>query len=129
MADTLQGRIARALSQIKDPRTGNDVYSSQKVRDIAATTAGKVRVSLMFEQGDDPTLARTIRQTLERIEGVTDASVNVVDANPPTRRPADPSTRQPVNPQPALPEILQVELQPVHDAAESCRGHLEPLGR
>lgn len=92
MADTLQGRIARALSQIKDPRTGNDVYSSQKVRDIAATTAGKVRVSLMFEQGDDPTLARTIRQTLERIEGVTDASVNVVDANPPTRRPADPST-------------------------------------
>ena len=98
MADTLQGRIARALSQIKDPRTGNDVYSSQKVRDIAATTAGKVRVSLMFEQGDDPTLARTIRQTLERIEGVTDASVNVVDANPPTRRPADPSTRPPADP-------------------------------
>src|ERR1041384_406815 len=54
MADTLQGRVAKALSQIKDPRTGEDVYSSQKVRDIAATTEGRVKVSLVFEPGDDP---------------------------------------------------------------------------
>ena len=80
MADTLQGRVAKALSQIKDPRTGTDVYSSQKVRDIAATTGGKVKVSLVFEQGDDPTLARTIRQALEKVDGVTEASVNVIDA-------------------------------------------------
>ena len=80
MADTLQGRVAKALAQIKNPRTGEDVYSSQKVRDIAATTAGKVRVSLLFEQGDDPTLARTIRQSLEKVDGVTEASVNVIDA-------------------------------------------------
>src|SRR3954471_3809921 len=92
MADTLQGRIAKALSQIKNPRTGEDVYSSQKVRDIAANTSGKVRVSLMFEQGDDPTLARTIRQALEKIEGVTEASVNVVDSS---QRPATPPPHQP----------------------------------
>jgi ATP-binding protein involved in chromosome partitioning len=96
MADTLQGRIAKALSQIKNPRTGEDVYSSQKVRDIATTTDGKVRVSLLFEQGDDPTFARTIRQLLEKVEGVTEATVNVLDVNPSTRRPADPSTRQPL---------------------------------
>src|SRR6478672_791583 len=80
MADTLQGRIAKALSQIKNPATGQDVLSSDKVRDIATTTTGKVRVSLVFESGDDPTLARTIRQALEAVEGVTEASVNVVDA-------------------------------------------------
>src|SRR3954469_6958760 len=96
MADTLQGRIAKALSQIKNPRTGEDVYSSQKVRDIAANTSGKVRVSLVFEQGDDPTLARTIRQTLEKIEGVTEASVNVIEGAPSPRQPADPPTRQPL---------------------------------
>jgi ATP-binding protein involved in chromosome partitioning len=79
MADTLQARIAQALSQIKDPRTGTDVYSSQKVRDIGVNTAGKVRVSLVFNQGDDPTLARTIRQALEKVEGVTELSVNVID--------------------------------------------------
>jgi ATP-binding protein involved in chromosome partitioning len=80
MADTLQGRIAKALSQIKNPRTGQDVLSSDKVRDIATTTTGKVRVSLVFEAGDDPTLARTIRQSLEKVEGVTEANVNVIEA-------------------------------------------------
>ena len=73
MADTLQGRIAKALSRIQNPRTGQDVLSSDKVRDIATTTSGKVRVSLVFEAGDDPTLARTIRQALEKVEGVTEA--------------------------------------------------------
>jgi ATP-binding protein involved in chromosome partitioning len=98
MADTLQGRVAKALSQIKNPRTGEDVYASQKVRDIAATTAGKVRVSLMFEQGDDPTLARTIRQTLEKVDGVTEASVNVIDAAgaPTARDPDRPPARSPL---------------------------------
>jgi ATP-binding protein involved in chromosome partitioning len=50
------------------------------VRDIAATTTGKVHVSLVFAPGDDPTLARTVRQALEKIDGVTEASVNVIDA-------------------------------------------------
>src|SRR5207237_9029205 len=80
MADTLQGRIAAALSQIQDPRTGESVYASQKVRDIATTQSGKARVSLIFEAGDDPTLARTVRQALEKVEGVTEATVNVIDA-------------------------------------------------
>jgi ATP-binding protein involved in chromosome partitioning len=100
MADTLQGRIAHALSQIRNPRTGEDVYSSQKVRDIAANTAGTVRVSLVFEQGDDPTLARTIRQALEKVEGVTEASVNVIDAAAGTRESGigtrEPSSRSPL---------------------------------
>lgn len=100
MADTLQGRIAKALSQIRNPRTGQDVLSSDKVRDIATTTSGKVRVSLMFEAGDDPTLARTIRQALEKVEGVTEASVNVVEAAGRGLAPADrspqPATRNPL---------------------------------
>lgn len=100
MADTLQGRISKALSQIMNPRTGQDVLSSDKVRDIATTTTGKVRVSLIFEAGDDPTLARTIRQTLEKVDGVTDASVNVIDAarkpHPTTRPPDSPTARAPL---------------------------------
>jgi ATP-binding protein involved in chromosome partitioning len=132
MADTLQGRIAKALSQIKNPRTGQDVLSSDKVRDIATTTSGKVRVSLIFEAGDDATLARTIRQALEKVEGVTEASVNVIEMsdrgspaagpqsasrNPPSQRsplpvmtppaPARPSAPTPV-PFPELGKIIAV---------------------
>ena len=80
MADTLQGRIAKALSRIHNPRTKLDVLSSEKVRDVATTTTGKVRVSLLFEAGDDPQLALTIRQALERVDGVTEATVNVIEA-------------------------------------------------
>jgi len=80
MADTLQGRISKALSHIQNPRTKKDVLSSEKVRDIATTTTGKVRVSLVFEPGDDPQLALTIRQALEKVDGVTEATVNVIEA-------------------------------------------------
>ncbi len=90
MASTLQERIASALSRVRHPRTGRDVLASEAVRDIATTTNGKVRLTLLMEPGDDPVLARTIRQTLEHVEGVTEATVDVADAPKPAageRRP------------------------------------------
>ena len=125
MADTLQGRIAKALSQVQNPRTKQDVLSSDKVRDIATTTTGKVRVSLMFEPGDNPQLARTIRQALEKVEGVTEATVKVIESTgsraaspPPGAAPSGraplpvmtpPAPARPSAPKPvALPELGQI---------------------
>jgi ATP-binding protein involved in chromosome partitioning len=81
MSETLQARISHALSHIRNPRTGEDVLTAEKVRDVATTTTGKVRLSLMMARGDDPELARAIRETVARVEGVTDVQVNVVDAD------------------------------------------------
>ncbi|HET9730302.1 MAG TPA: Mrp/NBP35 family ATP-binding protein [Gemmatimonadaceae bacterium] len=80
MATPLQTRIADALSRIRHPRTGTDVLSADAVRDIATTTSGKVRLTLLLAPGDDPVLARTVRQTLENLDGVTDVTVDVADA-------------------------------------------------
>jgi ATP-binding protein involved in chromosome partitioning len=80
MATPLQARIADALSRIRHPRTGTDLLSGDAVRDIATTTSGKVRLTLLLAPGDDPTLARTIRQTLENLDGVTEVTVDVADA-------------------------------------------------
>jgi len=77
MATPLQARIADALSRIRHPRTGTDVLSGDAVRDIATTTSGKVRLTLLLAPGDDPVLARTIRQTLENLDGVTEVTVDV----------------------------------------------------
>jgi ATP-binding protein involved in chromosome partitioning len=77
---SLNDRIAEALSRVPHPRTGRDVLSSELVRDIATTTSGKVRLTLLLAPGDDPTLARTIRQTLEQVTGVSEARVDVADA-------------------------------------------------
>ena len=77
MATPLQARIADALSRIRHPRTGTDVLSGDAVRDIATTTSGKVRLTLLLAPGDDPVLARTIRQALENLDGVTEVTVDV----------------------------------------------------
>src|SRR5439155_26922142 len=79
MPDTLQERIAGALSRVRNPRTGRDVTSDGMIRDIATTTGGKVRLTLLLGADDPATLVRDVRQALERIEGVTEARVDVKD--------------------------------------------------
>lgn len=81
MSSTLQQRIAEALARVRHPRTGRDVVESDAVRDIATTTTGKVRLTLLLEPGDDPALARSVRHALETVEGVTDVQLNVADAS------------------------------------------------
>ncbi|MBX3173456.1 MAG: Mrp/NBP35 family ATP-binding protein [Gemmatimonadaceae bacterium] len=82
-ADTLQGRLAEALAPLANPRTGASLYRSQQVRDIAATRDGKVRVTLLLAAADDPTLARQVRQALEKVDGVAEVRVDVKDAGEP----------------------------------------------
>jgi len=81
MTQTLQGRIQEALSKLRHPRTGKDVVTSEAVRDIATTTSGKVRLTLLVSPGDDPEFARLMRQTLEKVDGVTEVTVDVADAS------------------------------------------------
>ena len=85
---TLQGRIAEALSRVRHPRTGVDVLSSEAVRDIATTTDGKVRLTLLLAAGDDPALARSIRQAVEAVDGVAQVTVDVRDVAADAKRKA-----------------------------------------
>jgi len=109
---SLQERIAQALVKVRDPRTGADVMTAEKVRDIATTTEGRVRLTVLLGAGDDPVLARDIRQALERVEGVTDVRVDVREAAaaPSAPPPAASSKRalpvmdsRPAAPRPAAP--------------------------
>jgi len=88
---SLQERIESALSRIRDPRSGADVLTAEKVRDIATSTEGRVRLTLLLSASDDPTLARDIRQALEHVDGVTEVRVDVRDANAPGSTPARPA--------------------------------------
>ena len=107
----MQERIAQALARVRDPRTGADVLSAEKVRDIATSVEGRVRLTLLLAEGDDPTLARDVRQALEKVDGVTDVRVDVREAttgSPP--RPAASSKRvlpvmdsRPAAPRPSAP--------------------------
>ncbi len=80
MATTLQARIGLALSALRNPRTGEDLLSSQMVRDIGTTLDGKVQATVVLTPQDDATIVRDVRQALERVEGVTHVKVEVRDA-------------------------------------------------
>lgn len=105
MTDTLQARLAEALAPIANPRTGASLYSTQQVRDIAATRDGKVRVTLLLGAQDDPTLARQVRQALEKVAGVSEVRVDVKDATEPSggNASAPPAKPGPVAKSRALP--------------------------
>ncbi|MDE3151132.1 MAG: Mrp/NBP35 family ATP-binding protein [Gemmatimonadota bacterium] len=79
MTETLNQRIAHALSRIRNPRTGHDVVSDEMVRDVATTTGGKVRLTLLLAADDPATLVRDVRTALERVEGVAEVHVDVKD--------------------------------------------------
>jgi len=76
---TLQERIAGALAGVRNPRTGADVMAAEMVRDIATTTEGKVRFTLLLGAADDATLVRDVRQVVGKLDGVTDVRVDVRD--------------------------------------------------
>ena len=95
MADTLQRRIATALADVRNPRLGTDVVSAEMVRDIATTTGGRVRLTLLLSPDDDATLVRDVRQALERLDGVADVRVDVEDAARARSAPPAPAPRRP----------------------------------
>ncbi|MEP7345723.1 MAG: Mrp/NBP35 family ATP-binding protein [Gemmatimonadaceae bacterium] len=84
MSQTLQERIAMALSTVVNPRTGQNVMSAEQVREIGTTLEGKVRLTVLLAANDDPTIVRDVRQALERVAGVTDVAIDIKD---PAQRP------------------------------------------
>ena len=88
---TFQERIESTLAQITDPRSGVNILDADKIRDVATSTAGRVRLTLLLGAGDDPALARDVRQALERVEGVTEVRVDVREADAPEATPARPA--------------------------------------
>jgi len=79
MSETLQERIGDALARVVNPRTGADVVASEMVRDIATTTSGKVRLTVLLAPNDPATLVREVRQAVEDVSGVTEVRVDVKD--------------------------------------------------
>ena len=86
MTQTLHERIATALGSVVNPRTGADVVSSEMVRDVATTTAGRVRLTILLAPDDPATLVRDVREAIERVDGVADVRVDVKDASEPGGR-------------------------------------------
>jgi ATP-binding protein involved in chromosome partitioning len=109
MPASFSERIETALSKVINGRTRADVLSGSQVRDIATSTEGRVRLTLILAAEDDATLARDVRQAIERVDGVTDVRVDVKDASE-LQRPA--ATTAPAPKRAALPVMDQKPAAP-----------------
>jgi ATP-binding protein involved in chromosome partitioning len=88
-SDTLQARVERALSQLKNPRLGSDILSAGMVQELAVDETGQVTFTFILTRDDPPTLAREARKAVQSVEGVSSVRVNVADAGAAApRRPA-----------------------------------------
>ena len=95
MAESLRQRIDSALRQVRNQRSGMDVLESEMVDNVATTVEGQVRLTLKLSASDDAALARSVRQAVEGVDGVTAVRVDIEDAArsksaapPPPRAPA-----------------------------------------
>jgi len=94
MSSSMQQRIGQALSAVHNPRLNTSVLASEMVRDIATTTEGRVRFTLLLDPADDASLVRDVRDAVAKVDGVTDVRVDVRDAS---------SASPPSPPSPAAP--------------------------
>ena len=106
MPSSFTERVENALSKVMNPRTRADVLSGSQVRDIATSTQGRVRLTLILSAEDDATLARDVRQAIERVDGVTDVRVDVKDAS------ETPSRDAPAAPAPKRAALPVMEQKP-----------------
>ncbi|MEO8910459.1 MAG: P-loop NTPase [Gemmatimonadaceae bacterium] len=103
MTPNLQERVTDALSRIRNNRVGANVLDAEMIRDIATTTEGRVRLTLLLSPDDDATVVREVRQTLQQVEGVTDVRVDVKDASQASKTTSQASGAAAVSTIPAAP--------------------------
>jgi ATP-binding protein involved in chromosome partitioning len=79
VTDTLNARIASALSGIVNPRLENDLMSAGMIRDLAVLADGKVTFTFLLSREDPAVLVRQARAALKAIDGVTEVKITVTD--------------------------------------------------
>jgi ATP-binding protein involved in chromosome partitioning len=75
--DQILRRVAAALTQVVDARSGDDVVSSGRVRELQVSDEGLVRFRFALQPEDPGTLVREARAAAERVEGVEKVKIDV----------------------------------------------------
>ena len=93
MSNTLQARVAGALTNVRSARAGTDVISAGLVRDLVVGADGAVAFAFALSRDDPASLVREARQAVKEVDGVTAVRINVVEptGNAPAPGPARPA--------------------------------------
>lgn len=75
--DQILRRVAAALTQVVDPRSGEDIVSTGRVRELQASDEGLVRFRFALQPEDPGSLVRQARAAAEAVEGVAKVKIDV----------------------------------------------------
>ena len=104
MPNTLDARVAGALTNVKNPRVDNDVISAGMIRDLLVGQDGVVSFTFLLSPDDPASLVRETRRAVREVDGVTDVKIGVVEPGgaPPASSHSAPSHAAPSHPAPTL---------------------------
>src|ERR1041385_3307015 len=80
-SDTIQARVERALSPLKNPRSGGDILSAGMVKGLVVAGDGTVPFTFLLGRDDPGSLAGKVRKAVQGVQGVTGVRLNVTDAS------------------------------------------------
>jgi ATP-binding protein involved in chromosome partitioning len=102
IGDQILRRVAAALTQVKDERSGEDVVSSGRVRELQVSDEGLVRFRFHLQPEDPGTLVRQARAAAEAVDGVSKVKIDVsLPAASGGARPGGPGGAGPGSPAPS----------------------------
>lgn len=79
MPNTLQARVAGALTNVRNPRVDNDVISAGMILDLDVSDDGTVSFTFVLGRDDPASLVRETRQAVRALPDVQDVRINVVE--------------------------------------------------
>ncbi len=95
MPNTLEARVAGALTNIRNPRVDNDVISAGMIQDLTVGDDGRVSFTLLLGREDPATMVREARTAVREVEGVTEVKVKVMEPGGPAGEPQSQAKAQP----------------------------------
>ncbi len=103
MPNTLEARVAGALTNVRSQRVNNDVISAGMVQQLSVSDDGVVSFTFALGREEPASLVREARRAVQQVDGVTAVRIDVVEPQG-AAAPAPPSGAQPVaGPGPAQP--------------------------
>jgi ATP-binding protein involved in chromosome partitioning len=111
MTNTLQARVAGALTNVRSPRTGTDIISAGLVQNLTVGEDGAVAFTFALTRDDPASLVREARQAVRELDGVSAVRIDVVEPSgiaggAPARPSGAPGAGHPPAPAPAAPGTL-----------------------
>ena len=104
MPNTLEARVAGALTNVRNPRVESDVISAGMVTDLSVSADGAVTFTFQLGRDDPARLVRDARKAVQEVEGVTAVRINVKEpAGAPSAGRAAPVGTQAAHRAPAPP--------------------------